>query len=55
MGLEKVGCSLLKGDTHPLSEETDENQEVSQKEYRSWYLCDSGQSHYPYATLSVCL
>jgi len=27
MELEKVGCSLLKADTHPLSEETEENQE----------------------------
>jgi hypothetical protein len=35
MGLEKVGCNLLKGDNHPLSEETDENQEESQKEHRS--------------------
>lgn len=54
MGLGKVGCSLLKGDTHSFSEETDENQEDNQKEYRSWYLCDRGLSHYRYATLSVC-
>jgi len=27
MGLEKVGCSLLKADNHTLSEENDENQE----------------------------
>jgi hypothetical protein len=55
MGLEEVGCSLLKGYTHPLSEETDENQENTQKEHRSWHLCDSVQSHFCYAALSVCL
>jgi hypothetical protein len=55
MGLGKVGCNLLKDDTQPLSEEIDENQEDSQKEHRSWYLCDSVQYHHRYATLSVCL
>jgi len=28
MGLETVGCSLLKADSHPLSEENDENQKT---------------------------
>ena len=55
MGLRKVGCNLLKGNTQPLSEETDENQEESQKEHRNWYPCDSVQPHYRYATLSACL
>lgn len=52
---KKVGCSLLKGDTQTLSGENGENQGDSQREYRSWYLWKSVQSHHRHAALSVCL
>ena len=54
MGLEKVGCNLLKGDNHPLSEETDENQE-DRKNIEAGTSVYSVQFYYLYATLSVCL